>query len=501
MKKCASCTKDLPDAALHCVFCGAKQPPAPATPPAAAKTVMGYSGPELDQLRAQAAAQNAQRSGTPSSSPATIPAANAPMPSPVLPALPPPVQFAPRPAAPSSPPPMSSSQPTMMPPTSPMAPYGGSNPALAPAASAAAPTMFEQPSPYAANKPAGPSPSGPAAAGAFNVPPPGMQTIANAEANRLPMPSAQPAPVPVSAPAPASTPAASPPYLASQTAGRAAKPVDPYGGALRKWLFVWGGLLILAFVLPLHIDPTVFNWDLIINGEGAQKLPPLIMAAVGFLAIVMALMPLGTSPRGAITLLLGLTGIFVPTLINGMPPWQMLVATVGMVLVPMGLLARHEYRDAMLPKIMITVGALMYLTLWLVPVGDTIPLIGLFGAVAEAPGALKLIVILFLLQVLLVVLALLCWLPAPASAGARPIAWILMLYPLVFFALALFAMGDPGAIADAPGMALAWVWGGAGAAGGKGGGEMAMFAGLSMGVAYHVLSSYGGASVIGKSLE
>ena len=30
MKKCASCTKDLPDAALHCVFCGAKQPPAPA---------------------------------------------------------------------------------------------------------------------------------------------------------------------------------------------------------------------------------------------------------------------------------------------------------------------------------------------------------------------------------------------------------------------------------------------------------------------------------------
>ena len=48
MKKCASCTKDLPDAALHCVFCGAKQAPAPAAQPAMAKTVMGsYSASDM----------------------------------------------------------------------------------------------------------------------------------------------------------------------------------------------------------------------------------------------------------------------------------------------------------------------------------------------------------------------------------------------------------------------------------------------------------------------
>src|SRR6185295_11951654 len=46
VKKCASCTKDLPDAALHCVFCGAKQPPAPAVQPGLAKTAFGYSSNE-----------------------------------------------------------------------------------------------------------------------------------------------------------------------------------------------------------------------------------------------------------------------------------------------------------------------------------------------------------------------------------------------------------------------------------------------------------------------
>ncbi len=45
MKKCSSCAKDLPDPALHCVFCGAKQPPVPAS--AQAKTVMGWQASDL----------------------------------------------------------------------------------------------------------------------------------------------------------------------------------------------------------------------------------------------------------------------------------------------------------------------------------------------------------------------------------------------------------------------------------------------------------------------
>jgi len=50
VKNCPSCSKELPDAALHCVFCGAKQGPAP-LPQSNARTVMGHSGPELEQLR------------------------------------------------------------------------------------------------------------------------------------------------------------------------------------------------------------------------------------------------------------------------------------------------------------------------------------------------------------------------------------------------------------------------------------------------------------------
>src|SRR5438093_4437126 len=47
VKKCASCTKDLPEASLHCVFGGAKQPPAPAVQAGLAKTAFGYSQNEV----------------------------------------------------------------------------------------------------------------------------------------------------------------------------------------------------------------------------------------------------------------------------------------------------------------------------------------------------------------------------------------------------------------------------------------------------------------------
>jgi hypothetical protein len=495
VKKCASCTKDLPDAALHCVFCGAKQAPSPASPPAAAKTVMGYGGPELDALRAQAAAQNAGRSGAPSAPPPNIPAA-APY-------------GAPR-ANPSNPPPMGGPQ---LPPTQAQAPYVPHAPntppapsyqapgALAPATSASARTMFQD-APASGGPGAGPSmggpmssPSGPSPAGSFNVPPPSAATLATHEANRLPMPSAQPAPM---TPTP-QAPAVSPPYLASQTAGRAARPIEPFKDSLRTMLFIWGGLLLAAFATPLSTEPLVFNWDIIINGEGAQKLPPLIMAAVGLLSVVMATIPLAAGARGAISLVLGLTGIFVPMFLGAIPPWQMLVAAVGLVMLPMGLLARSEYRDAKLPRIVVTIGALCYLALWLVPAGDTVPLVALFSGVVNAPGAFKIILILFSLQVILVVLSLLCWLPSPATGGAKVIAWMLILYPLIMFAAALFLLGDPGKIADAPGSALAWLWGG----GGEGGGGMGggLFAGVSLGVAYLAITGYGGATVLGKSLE
>ncbi len=466
MKKCASCTKDLPDAALHCVFCGAKQAPSPASQPTNAKTVMGYGGPELDALRAQAAAATAPRPTGPSS-PSNVPIA-APY-------------SAPR-QAPSQPPPMSSNPP------------GYSAPPGMPSSAANAKTMFVDPPPSGGPGHHGPSMGGPMQsappqAGQFNVTPPSAATLATHEANRLPMPMA-PAPI-----APVA-PMASPPYLASQTAARAGRPIEPWKDSLPMMMFIWGGLLIAAFVTPLRTDPMIFNWDAIIHGEGSAKLPPLILAAVGLLTVVMAAIPLAAGARGTMALLLGLAGVFVPTLIAGMPPWQMLVSTIGMIMMPMGLLARHEYRDAALPRIVITLGALAYLLPFLLPVNGSLPLVELFKMVIDAPGAAKIILILVLGQIALAVLALLCWLPAPASGGAKVIAWLLILYPLFLHLAVLFLVGDPSNITDSPYQgAMAWIVGG-------GGGEAAAAFGLSgVGVAYLALTGYGGATVLGKQLE
>jgi len=42
VKRCSSCSKDIPDAAMHCVFCGSKQPPV-----GPQQTVMGYASADL----------------------------------------------------------------------------------------------------------------------------------------------------------------------------------------------------------------------------------------------------------------------------------------------------------------------------------------------------------------------------------------------------------------------------------------------------------------------
>jgi hypothetical protein len=344
----------------------------------------------------------------------------------------------------------------------------------------------------------GPMQPAPQPAGAFNVPPPSQATLAQAQANQLPMPSAQayqPQPI-------APVAQASPPYLASQTAARAGRPIEPWKDALPMMMFIWGGLLIAAFVTPLATDPMIFNWDAIIHGEGTQKLGPLILAAVGVLTVAMAAIPLAAGARGMMALLLGLTGIFVPMFVGGaVPPWQTIIATVGMVMLPMSLLARHEYRDASLPRILITVGALCTLVPYVVPLNGTVILVELFKAVIEAPGAFKIILILMLGQITLVVLSLLAWLPSPASGGAKPIAWMLILYPLFMHAALLFLVGDPSNITSTPyAGAMSWLAGG-GAAGGAGGEMAAMFGGVGIGVAYLAITGYGGATVLGKQLE
>ena len=264
-------------------------------------------------------------------------------------------------------------------------------------------------------------------------------------------------------------------------------------------MFIWGALLLVAFAAPLSIDPLRFNWDLIANAEGAGKLPPLIMAAVGLLAVAIAGIPMSPAPRGMIAALLGLAGILVPMFLAGMPPWQSLLPVGGLIILIPSLLVRNEYRDSSLPRILVTVGVIATLLPLLLPVNGSLPLVDLFKLAIDAPGSAKLLILLILAQIALIVLSLLAWLPSPASGGSKLFAWALILSPVAIFVGYLVVTGLIEVIPDSPGAAVAWVYGSIGSLGsGKG---AAVPVGFGFGAAYAVLVGYGLATVIGKKLE
>lgn len=469
MKKCASCSKDLPDAALHCVFCGAKQAAAPAVQPGLAKTAFGYSANEvMAQL------------GNPGTQPA-------PQPSPQ--------------------------------PASPQPPYGQQQSGLAPHAAANAATMMLDPgSPPQMNQgygqPAAPAPAPAYGGGGYGQQPGGQQPYGQQPGGQQPGGYGQPpgggygqqpaggygqqpagygqqvpAPAPLaggmgihaqpqSAPQPLA--AQSPPYLASKTAARAGRPVEPWRDSLRFMMFVWGAVALAAFATPLSIEPLAFNWDLIIEGQGTMKIPPLVWAAAGLLSIAVAAIPMVTLPRGIVAAVLGLSGVLVPVVLAGMPPWQLLLPLIGMLVLVPGLLVRNEYVESLLARILVTVGVACTLLPMLVPSGSEIPLVGVFKGLLDAEGAAKVDYILQVVYIVLVVLTLLVWMPGPATAGGTVFAWLVILFPVVQFVIALVLAGGIGdVVSKTPGALLVW----------------------APGVTYAVLIGYGVATVIGKQLE
>ncbi|MDX2092929.1 MAG: hypothetical protein SFX73_34080 [Kofleriaceae bacterium] len=464
MKKCASCTKDLPDAALHCVFCGAKQAPAPAVPAAAAnaKTVMGYGGAELEALRAQAVAANAARaaggappSNLPSAAPYSAPKP-APLPAPqpddaadMATVLEPGVTpFVPAPA------------PAYSPPAAAPAPYTPPAPAYTPPAPAPAPYT-----PPPAYTPPAPSYSPPASSGGYNPPGGGY--------NPQPVQPVQP------------IQAAQPPYLASQTAARAGRPIEPWKDTIRVQMFIWGALLLLAFVAPSRLDPMTFGWDGIIHGAGKQKLGPLLIASIGLLSIVIGSISMESAARGALAAVLGLAGILVPLFVLGgaMPHWTTLVSVLGLVLLVPSLLARNEYRDAPLPRVLVTIGVAAVLLPLLLPKGGNIPLVGMFQAVLDRPGQYKIMALADLLLVIVVAMSLLAWLPSPASGASKTIAWAILVWPAVHMVSGLFTEvgADP---TKNPASILTWLVGSDG-----------------VGAGFLAIASYGIATILGKQLE
>jgi len=263
-------------------------------------------------------------------------------------------------------------------------------------------------------------------------------------------------------------------------------------------MFIWGGALIAAFMVPVTTKPDVgFMFQAIIDGEGAQKLIPLIMAAIGLLSIVLAAIPTSPSPRGLIAGLLGLTGILVPELLflskgeMGLGQIMHIVGLVGVITIVPGLLLRSEYQDSIMPRIMVTIGALCVLATMVVPQHDNIPLVAAFEAVIDAPGKAKIGGILMLGPALLALLSLLAWLPAPGGGGAKVFAWLWIVWAAVVLYTVLLVEGNIGSqVERSPYTTLvSWVAG------------LPGLPVIALGSAYLALAGFGLATVFGKKLE
>jgi hypothetical protein len=306
-------------------------------------------------------------------------------------------------------------------------------------------------------------------------------------ATLVPPPPQQPPP-PRVMPIPAAQP---PPYLASHTASRIGRPVEPWKDSLRLMMFLWGVALLAVFATPLGTSPLAFNWTLILDGEGTARLPPLMFAAVGLLSVIVSGIPMQPAARGLIAAVLGLAGIAVPIALVGVPPWQMLISMIGtLVLVP-SLLVRSEYRSATVPRILVTLGAIGILLPFLLPQGGAIPLVSLFKALIDLPGSAKVGPALALGQITIVVMSLLAWLPAPVTGAATLWAWLLILWALITHVTLLILAGHlVDTVTGTPNAAIvSWIAGGPSASG------------IALGSAYLVLVGYGLASVVGKQLE
>jgi hypothetical protein len=275
------------------------------------------------------------------------------------------------------------------------------------------------------------------------------------------------------------TPIATPPYLASQTATRG-RPAEPWKDSLRLIMIVFGVMTIAAFATPIATDPMAFNWDAIIHGAGREKLPALTIAAVGFLALVIGAIPMAAGARGAIAAVLGIAGLVIPLALAPVFVWQAAVILVGAVLVLPGLIVRDQYRDAMLPRLLVTLGVLAMMAPLLVPIAGNVPLVGMFKEVIDAEGAQKVPAIVELVLFGVAVLSLLVWLPAPSSGLAKLWAWILILAGAITTIAKLVVIGHlADVVKTSPFAVVAWI----------------------PEAAYMAVIAYGLASVFGKQLE
>jgi hypothetical protein len=465
VKKCTSCSKDLPDAALHCVFCGAKQPSAPAQPAGMAKTVMGYSAQEMiAQMR-----QQGVPGATPAQAPAQAPApAPAPMAAPV-PMMQPAVQQSagtsspitrPAPAPPAQNPQLAATiAPGQM--NVPIGAPPAMNPQLA--ATIAPSQMNPQLAATIAPQQMNPQLAATIAPSQMSpfAPPPGNQGAVLGVASppsaqgtgpgHGPGPSigspviggggvltgAQPV-VSITDDKPKPAPVAPRPVVSGT-----AQQSDELHGPVKMMMLVSSVLLLLTLVVPVSLDPLAFPFEAFKNlgdMETSGMISALLWPIIAVVGLLVALLSMPTTVKGVVALLLGVAGI--ATMLNTFGfaklEWQDFVLVASQVLLLGGLVIRSKYHASMPARILATLGALMCVAVWLVPgKGEGIPLLGLFDLFGAGTKPM-LFAVVTLLGLAFSTLGLLAWLPGTSSAGTGAIALLALLFTLGGFGMVAF---------------------------------------------------------------
>ena len=313
-------------------------------------------------------------------------------------------------------------------------PFATPAPGPAPASAFAPPSRAAAPSAPPAFAPIAPA----AAAVATTLADPMVSPLAGQKIGQRPDPTgAVPLAAAHFAPAvfqPTSAPAAALPMRLSTNA-------DPFAKPLRLVMLVFGILCLLMFVTPISVSPLGFTFDMISGGEISALVVSLLPVIVGTIAILFSIIPMPTQVRGGIAAALMLAVTIYPLTLQGDPQWQQIVFVAPFLIVG-GLMFRHAYPAALVGRVVTTVGALMLLAPLVVPVGGDIPLwLTLKGAFAASGDALVIALVPLVPLVFAVVGSVVVWIPAPSLAGAKIIAWLLIMWGLVAALTKLIVVG------------------------------------------------------------
>ena len=205
-------------------------------------------------------------------------------------------------------------------------------------------------------------------------------------------------------------------------------PVEPWAGALRALMLGLGAMLLVGFAAPWSLSPELaFSWDRIADATTTyERLAPIMLVATGLVAVLLAVLPVAAAGRGMAAAVVGAGALIAVEASSGVG-LSYVATRVGTLALVAGLLLRSQYRSSMLARGVVTVAALVVILLWLIPEGGASPLVVAFGALGtDAPASFKIVIAAELFTLVLAAVALFAWLPAPSSAAADMLAWLVI---------------------------------------------------------------------------